>query len=77
MCPSLVAHVGNDYDRHAKSRNLRTCGDLDDLWLRDSAAQVHTLMIPIHGGKSLVATIFERYGYTGSIVQRAVQLIAS
>lgn len=35
-------------------------GDIDDLWLRDSAAQVHPLLIPIHGNdnnnKALVAT---------------------
>jgi meiotically up-regulated gene 157 (Mug157) protein len=36
-------------------------GDLDDLWLRDSAAQIHTLLVPFFGNEhdntnSLVAT---------------------
>ena len=32
-------------------------GDIDDLWLRDSAAQIHPLLVPnIHDGKSLVQT---------------------
>ena len=33
-------------------------GDIDDLWLRDSAAQIHTLLIPLkhaNGGRALIA----------------------
>jgi len=29
-------------------------GDIDDLWLRDSAAQIHPLLIPVHNGTALI-----------------------
>jgi hypothetical protein len=52
-----VAYLGNHDHCSTRPRNLCSygTGDIDDLWLRDSAAQVHTLLVPVFpNGTSLV-----------------------
>ena len=50
-------------------------GDIDDLWLRDSAAQVHTLMIPIHDGKALIASDPQLDWIVAGLIQRTAMYI--
>ena len=51
-------------------------GDIDDLWLRDSAAQIHTLLLPmLSGGKALIATDPRLDRVVAGLIQRTAMYI--
>ena len=51
-------------------------GDIDDLWLRDSAAQIHPLLVPnIHDGKSLVQTDAKLERIVSGLIKRTAMYI--
>jgi meiotically up-regulated gene 157 (Mug157) protein len=52
-------------------------GDIDDLWLRDSAAQVHTLLIPAspHDNKALIASDPQLDRIVAGLIRRSAMYI--
>jgi meiotically up-regulated gene 157 (Mug157) protein len=52
-------------------------GDIDDLWLRDSAAQVHPLLVPsvFHGNKALIAEDTKLDRIVSGLIKRTAMYI--